>query len=511
MALRGLSAVAYAGLLWVVYSYASSAIRRRRLRRFAEENGATLPRSSRGKLRSYIFVARRMIDALCGGPDLLDAVTQAFERNGTTFLTGERLITMDPLNIQAILATKFSDFEHGDFRNTQFEALLGKSILTTDGLMWKHSRALFRPVFSRQNINNLQQTEKSVQDLFRALPLVGKQEGRSVEVDMLPMLFRFTIETATEFLLGESIEPQLAAADPSWSPDSKQRSSIATTMAADLSHSGLTFTDAFDQSVNWIFNRLMVAMVPAIRWAIPSRKGRQGVAFLREYTSHYVKLALSAASKIETETDSQKGSAEAHSYDLLAALAESTKDETEIRDQILGLLFAGRNTTASLLAWALCMLSRHPQVLAKLRANILDAFGPYAEGSCPTNIDFASLKACRYLQFVLSETLRLAPVIPVNLRCAVRDTILPRGGGPDAQGPIAVGKGQMVVFVPYSLHRSKDIWGPDTDAFKPERWEGRKLDWNFIAFSGGPRICLGRMCPGTLSLSLQPFPNPHPF
>lgn len=488
MALPLLPTIVYAGILWAVYSYTSLIIRQRRLRRFAQDNGATLPRVSRGKLTSYVFITRRIIDALFGGPDLLDVLAEGFGKHGATFMFGETLITMDPQNLQAILATRFADFEFGEFRNAQFELLMGKSIFTTDGRMWEHSRALFRPVFSRQNINNLEQTEKSTQDLFNALPLVGKQDGRSVEVDMLPMLFRFTIDTVTEFLFSESVESQMAAADPS---SSKQTSAV-TTLAADLSNSSMTFTEAFHESQNWIANRLKV---PPLRWLVPSKKGRQGVAFVREYTSHYVKLALSAP-KTDKSSDC--------SYNLLAALAKSTKDVTELRDQILAILFAGRNTTASLLGWALCLLSRNPQVFANLRAAISNEFGPYTEE--PTNIDFGKLKGCHYLQFVLSETLRLAPVVPVNSRTAVCDTILPRGGGPDGRSPIAVGKHQTVMFVPFTLHRRKDVWGPDADEFKPERWEGRKLDWNYIPFSGGPRICIGRMPPPPPPLSFHPRP-----
>jgi len=42
------------------------------------------------------------------------------------------------------------------------------------------------------------------------------------------------------------------------------------------------------------------------------------------------------------------------------------------------------------------------------------------------------------------------------------------------------------------MHRRKDLWGPDADSFKPERWAGRKPGWEFLPFNGGPRICLGQ-------------------
>lgn len=42
------------------------------------------------------------------------------------------------------------------------------------------------------------------------------------------------------------------------------------------------------------------------------------------------------------------------------------------------------------------------------------------------------------------------------------------------------------------MHRRHDIWGEDADEFRPSRWEGRKLGWEFVPFSGGPRVCLGQ-------------------
>jgi cytochrome P450 len=88
--------------------------------------------------------------------------------------------------------------------------------------------------------------------------------------------------------------------------------------------------------------------------------------------------------------------------------------------------------------------------------------------------------------------LRLYPVIPRNVRTALRDTYLPLGGGPDGQSPIFVQKGQNITFDIYSMHRRADIYGDDVDEFKPERWETIKPGWGYLPFGGGPRICIGQ-------------------
>lgn len=53
----------------------------------------------------------------------------------------------------------------------------------------------------------------------------------------------------------------------------------------------------------------------------------------------------------------------------------------------------------------------------------------------------------------------------------------PGGGGPDGSAPIFVPKGKTVSFALHLLHRRKDLWGPDANHFRPERWENRKMEW----------------------------------
>ena len=55
--------------------------------------------------------------------------------------------------------------------------------------------------------------------------------------------------------------------------------------------------------------------------------------------------------------------------------------------------------------------------------------------------------------------------------------------------PILVHKGQVVAMHMYSLHRDASIWGADAEDFRPERWEGRRVGWEYVPFLGGPRIC----------------------
>lgn len=95
-------------------------------------------------------------------------------------------------------------------------------------------------------------------------------------------------------------------------------------------------------------------------------------------------------------------------------------------------------------------------------------------------------------QNTMNETLRLYPVVPFNLRLALKDTTLPRGGGPDGLSPIGILKDTPIGYSTLVMQRRADLT-PDVLAFSPERWQTwQPKPWNYIPFNGGPRICIGQ-------------------
>ncbi|OQD89061.1 hypothetical protein PENANT_c003G07195 [Penicillium antarcticum] len=372
----------------------------------------------------------------------------------------ENLFTADPKNVQAMLATQFKDFGLGDTRRN-----VAGPVFTTDGEDWSRSRSLLRPQFTRDQMSNLDREERHVQNAMRAIPMLS--DGWSSEVDIQSILFRLTLDSATEFLFGKSCESQIAA--------TKQEAGQA---------SDDTFLYGFDRCMWYLAERLRFER---LYWIIHNQEFRKCIDTVHGFVDKYVHSALLQAQ--QQEEKAQGNEKVTSQYIFLQALTGTTRDPVRLRDESLNVLLAGRDTTASLLSWTILLLARHPHIFARLRCDIIKKFGTYDQ---PSTMDFAALKSCQYLQHFLNETLRLYPVVPFNRRCATNDTTLPRGGGNDGTSPIYIRKGRTVMYSTYVLHRRKDIWGEDAEVFNPDRWAGRKVTWEYIPFNGGPRTCIGQ-------------------
>ncbi|KAF7898864.1 uncharacterized protein EAF01_008077 [Botrytis porri] len=108
---------------------------------------------------------------------------------------------------------------------------------------------------------------------------------------------------------------------------------------------------------------------------------------------------------------------------LLHEIAKETDDRRELRNQTLHVFLAGHEATAIGVGNAIFWLCRNQEVWEKLRREVLE------HREKDEGLTFESLKGMRYLQWFVNETLRLTPIAPTMTRGAVRDTILPRGGG----------------------------------------------------------------------------------
>ncbi len=166
--------------------------------------------------------------------------------------------------------------------------------------------------------------------------------------------------------------------------------------------------------------------------------------------------------------------------DILSMLLEA-RDESgaamtddQLRDEMLTLLLAGHETTATTLAWTIHHLLENPEWLARVRAEVRDVVGA---GGVVQQLDRLVL-----LDAAIKETLRLTPIIPMVGRVLAK---------PATIGEVELPAGAIAFASIYLVHRRADLW-PEPQRFDPSRFVGKKPDpTTYFPFGGGVRRCLG--------------------
>ncbi|KAL8826404.1 MAG: hypothetical protein Q9170_007415 [Blastenia crenularia] len=335
--------------------------------------------------------------------------------------------TFDPENIEAALSTRFDDYCLGSRRNAMWP-FIGEGIFTQDGGPWRHSRDLLRRPFMKTHYQNLEGFQTPVANLIAKISLAPGL------VDLQPLFFQFTLATTTALIFGQPVES---------SEDDEQDS----------------FASSFDLA-SWITT--LRSRLTDFGWIYNPKRYKIACGNIKRFADGFVTRALSAGTEGKEEDAPDR-------YTFIEDLYVDYQDTSLVRDQLINILLAGRDTTASLLSWTFFLLVRYPRVLSRLQDEI---------------------------QSVVGTALRLYPPVPINVRFANKATWLPRGGGPDGRSPLFVPRGLGLGLVPYYLHRRKDLYGEDSMDYRPERWEGPELadiGWGYLPFHGGPRLCLGKI------------------
>ncbi|OAA53511.1 Cytochrome P450 [Niveomyces insectorum RCEF 264] len=362
--------------------------------------------------------------------------------------------TTDPANVQAILSTRFGDYGLGS-RRLAAHPLLEEGIFSQDGRAWRRSRELIRRQFARVQKQTPQAFTSLVADLVADVDRAAAVDG---VVDLKPLLYAFTLRTTTTLLFGEPHSRMEA--------DKQEEQAVRAHLDYATSVLGVRVRLADGA---WLYN--------------PPRF-RRACRAVRDWAAQFVRAALACQAAVGDDAAAEK-------YAFILDLWRAMRDPELVRDQLLHVLVAGQDSTASLLSWTFFLLVRNPDVLERLRTEI---------SSVPVDGDITreELQSLSFLRCCLNETLRLYPTLPMNIRFANKTTILPRGGGPDGRSPVLLLKGAGIAFSVYHLHRLESVYGPDARVYRPQRWESGELiqkarqGAGFVDFHGGPRLCLGK-------------------
>ncbi|KAJ7353576.1 cytochrome P450 monooxygenase [Mycena albidolilacea] len=381
--------------------------------------------------------------------DVMESMIRRYGKTFNTRILGEdRIVTSDPAHIQRMFATDFEGWEKGDNFRSSMGAIFGLGVFTSDGELWKFHRQMTRPFFSRDRISNLDIFSRHSED---ALGIIRASQG--VAFDYQDVVFRFTLDSAAEFLFGVRVD----------------------------SLRGET-TDLLGPALSRLQHAMAQRSRTAPIWPLFEMR--------KDKTTEDLKLVHGFIGPIiEAALDKKKSGLKTNET-LLDELVEVTDDPKLIMDQTLNVLFAGRDTTAATVTFLTYCLATHPPVLERLREEILAQIG---EARTPT---FEDIKQMKLLRAAINETLRLFPPVPGNVRYSIKSTTLPSSipGGK----PFYIPARAKVPFSLMTMHKSKEYWGEDADLWDPDRFldeRNQRVVANpfiFLPFSAGPRICLGQ-------------------
>ena len=206
--------------------------------------------------------------------------------------------------------TNVIDYHLGTRRGALFP-FVGEGIVTQDGGPWRHSRELLRRPFLKAHYQNLKGFIEPINSLIHDLPT-------SHVVDLQPLFFRFTLATTTALIFGQPVE----------SFENEEHNAFANSFnyASTISALRMRLVDFY--------------------WAYSPSRYNSACKDIKAYADGFVKRALLERTKATAGITSDR-------YAFIEDLYAALQDPRLVRDQLINVLLAGRDTTACLLSWTL--------------------------------------------------------------------------------------------------------------------------------------------------------------
>ncbi|BCB74093.1 cytochrome P450 [Phytohabitans flavus] len=319
----------------------------------------------------------------------------------------------------------------------QAKRALGDGLLTSEGELWRKQRKVIQPVFQAKRI--AQQANVVAEEAAGLVARLRAHAGGE-PIDVVPEMTGLTLGVLGRTLLDSDL--------------------------GGFSTVGQSFEAMQDQAMFEMVSMSMVPMWVPLPHQLRFRRARKDLQ------------------RIVDDLVRRRGE-RPPGDDALSRLIESTTREADplvgrqrMRDEMVTLLLAGHETTASTLSWTFYLADQHPEVWERLRAEAVEVLGD----RLPT---FEDLHRLRYTTMVIDEVIRLFPPVWMLSRLAQEADVV---GGYD------VPAGSDVLICPYTLHRHPAFWD-QPERFDPERFEpGRAVDrprYAYIPFGAGPRFCVG--------------------
>ncbi|EJD37738.1 cytochrome P450 [Auricularia subglabra TFB-10046 SS5] len=400
-----------------------------------------------------------------------------------------QLITTDTrANTHILFASHI--YQKPSFERAIITGFLGEGLLSTEGEQHRDQRRILNPAFGFSHIRDMTEIFLDKSALLREV-LTNKciDAGGTARIDVLDWLSKATLD-----IIGK--------AGFDYEFDTLNENGAMDELAK-----------AFDEVLRkdaskWDQIRMLVNyQFPVIRAIAPGSSERASEFGKKKMNEIGMRIIQEKKQAILEEMGGGRiekkavGGKDLISLLLQANLAADLQPSQRLSDrevlaQIPSFLVAGHETTSNTTTWAMYSLATNPKTQKKLRAELLEV--------TTENPTLDMLNALPYLDYVTRETLRIHNALGQSTREATQDDIIPLGTPiQDRSGnlvsSIKVNKGDQVHVPIFLVNHSKEIWGPDADEFRPERWENVPSEAstipgitpNLMTFIGGPRGCIG--------------------
>lgn len=345
-----------------------------------------------------------------------------------------------PAHVEHVLQKNYRNYRKTPMLVKKLRPVLGEGLLTAENDLWARQRELIQPSFNRKRVAALGDRMVAVIDdhlnTWRKRTETGEEFNLSEDTSFL------TLEIALQTMFGTSLD-----------------------------HDFKDFAEAM-QIIHEVSSK-RIWDVTGLGEKMPTKKNK---AF-RDATE----FLHSIVDRIIAERRS-KGTAGEDLLDILMeaqdADSKQSMSDAQLRDEVMTMMLAGHDTTATMVAWALLIVSQHKSRLELLR----DEVDLVLEGKKPEATDLSLLD---YLRRVVHEVARLRPSFWWFARVAINDDEI-------AGQPIKAG---TTVFISqYLIHTLPSIW-KDPDTFDPDRFLpeniARRPKFAYFPFGAGPRVCVG--------------------
>ena len=393
---------------------------------------------------------------------MLTSLGQRFGKVYTLKIPGRNriIVCLDPKDVEHVTKTNFDNYVRGAELNTIFQDFFGGGIFNADGHSWYTQRKVASNIFNVKNFREFFATTFQTEAILMLKILEQAAKDEQV-IDLCDLFHRYTLDSFTQIAFGVKLNILQSYLDGD--------------------HRPVSFAAAFDFAQSVIDSRIFNPFY-GLTERLSGAHGR--------YRQAIAEMDTFAYEVIQHRREDPKASERS---DLLSLFMNAKADDTgrhytdkELRDIVMNMVIAGRDTTAQALSWTFYELDCRPDVVEKMRNEAESVLGQHFKTTDPDTPSYDAIKEMVYGRAVFTEALRLHPSVSKQGKVALKDDVLPSG--------YSIKAGSMVAFASYAMGRSSELWGADALEFKPERFVNvaAPSPFKYFAFNAGPRLCLGQ-------------------